>query len=497
MTDVLFRSDASPEIGAGHLTRCLALAEALHGAGRRVRFAARRGTEAMMRAASGIEFSVHELECGVDDEPQLLRKEYSNGVDLLVVDHYGRDFRFEQACRGWARQIVVLDDATGRNHDCDILIDAAAKGSALYAGYLPHSARVLFGPPHALIRHSFVKRRPEALGGREGRRSKKILIAFGATDPKNVTAAALDALAELDETVEVTIALSSSAPHVDQIRSKATNRMCFVLDGDMAALMTEADLAIGAAGATSYERAFLGLPSIIVTLSEDQRGVARCLIDAGAAIDAGEIDEHFGSRLSSLTNNLIHDPVARVRLSGRAMALIDGRGVQRILAALAGTVLLRDGSAVNLRVAEKNDEKWLLQLQAKRPTRRFAKNPAVPSKEEHNKWFAKAVASADVFLFLIEVEGECAGSIRLDAMHHGTPDAFEISIAIDPNFHARGVGAAALSLARRVLTGAVLEAEILPENVASQKLFFAAGFQQVAATRYRQPPGCSFGGHTP
>jgi UDP-2,4-diacetamido-2,4,6-trideoxy-beta-L-altropyranose hydrolase len=495
MTEVVFRCDASHRIGAGHLTRCLALAEALHGAGWRVTFAARSGTSVMMKAVSMIDFLLYELECSVDDEAALLRNKYSDGVDLLVVDHYGRGFSFEQACRGWAKQILVLDDATGRNHDCDILIDAAASDGAIYAGCVPDFTRVLFGPSHAMVRRSFINCRSEALRRRRGCETRNILISFGATDPKNVTAAALNALADLDANVEITVALSSQALHVDELRSKATSRIRVVLDADTSALMTNADLAIGAAGATSYERAVLGLPSIIVALSDDQRGVARRLIAAGAAIDAGDFDENLGSRLSLIANKLIADSAALAQLSCAAAALIDGRGVQRIMAALAGIVPLRNNSAVSLRLAEKSDQKWLLRLQEKSPTRRHARNPAVPTAEEHSKWFSKMLANADVFFLLIEVDGECAGSVRLDPIYHDGPDAFEISIAVDPNFHGRGIGAAALLLARRALAGAAFEAEILPENIASQRLFSAAGFRKVAATRYRQSPRCSFGEH--
>jgi UDP-2,4-diacetamido-2,4,6-trideoxy-beta-L-altropyranose hydrolase len=491
MTDVLFRFDASAEIGAGHMTRCVALAEALHATGRRVTFAARRDTRQMIGTATAAVFSLWELDPKVEDEPTVLRNRYPNGVDLLVVDHYGRDVSFERACRSWARQIFVLDDTTGRSHDCDILVDAAASDDAVYKGCVPDCARVLCGAPHALIRRSFINRRAEALRRRDGRRGKKVLISFGATDPKNVTSAALDALANLDEDVEITIALSSRAPHVDEIRRRARGRMRLVLDAEMSELMTDADLAIGATGTTSYERAVLGLPSIVVTLSNDQRGVARSLIAAGAAIDAGDFDEDFKSRLLSLTKKLLDDPAALKLLASTASALVDGRGSQRVLAELAGTVPLRNGLVVRLRLAEKDDGDWLFRLQQEPQTRRYARNPSVPMAQEHRDWFSKVLQNADVFLLVIEVDGKGAGSVRLDPTHHAMADSFEISIAVDPKLHGRGVGTAALSLARRLQAGTILEAEILSENLASQRLFSAAGFHKVAATRYRQLP--SFG----
>ena len=117
--------------------------------------------------------------------------------NLLVVDHYQRDAVFERACRTFAQRVLVLDDATGRDHDCDILVDAAARSAESYAGYVPASARVLTGPAYALVRRSFLAHRSTALARRDGSPIKEILVSCGATDPDNVTAAVLDALDDL------------------------------------------------------------------------------------------------------------------------------------------------------------------------------------------------------------------------------------------------------------------------------------------------------------
>jgi UDP-2,4-diacetamido-2,4,6-trideoxy-beta-L-altropyranose hydrolase len=485
MPRALFRCDASPSIGAGHVTRCLAIAEALAETGWRVRFSASRGTAAMVPAIAAENFSVHELTGNVEEEPAELRADCLDGVDLFIVDHYQRDIRFEEACRSFARRILVMDDATGRRHDCDFLVDAAASDRSVYTGGIPTRARLLLGPPYALMRRAFVARRREALRRRDGRPVEKILVSFGAADPWNVTPVVLDAIANFTDGISITVALSSRAPHLDEVRSKLHGRIQIVLDADMAELMAEADLAIGAPGASSYERAVLGLPSIIVMLADDQRSVARKLTEAGAAIDAGRFDAALPARLGAITQSLIGDAGARGRMAEAATNLVDSRGRQRLLCALVGEASARDGSSVNLRLAEASDEEWLLQLQRMPQTRRHARNTSVPSAEEHACWMAWTLSDADKFLLLIEVGGERAGSIRLDRLN-GKGPAFEISIAVCPHFHGRGIGSVALSLARRLLPAAAFDAEVLPENVASRALFARAGFRKVSATRYRQ-----------
>lgn len=441
----------------------------------------------MMPAIAAGSFSVHELAGAAADEPAALRDYCPDGIDLLVVDHYQRDIHFEEACRGWARQILVLDDATGRQHDCDFLVDAAAGDRAIYAGAVPAQARLLLGPDYALMRRAFIAKRAEALRRHDGRPVEKILISFGATDPWNVTPVALDALGSVSDDISITIALSSQAPHLDDVRRKLRGRMQLAVDADTAALMTEADLAIGAAGASAFERAALRLPSIVVTLADNQCGIASALAGAGAAIDAGRPDATLAARLGLLVRTLIANSAARMHMSVAAASLVDGRGGQRVLIELAGATPARAGSRVRLRLAQGSDKEWLLALQQAPQTRRHFRNSRVPSADEHACWMTRTLFDQRVLLLVIEAEGERGGYVRLDRLDSESA-AFEISVAVCPKLHGRGLGSAALLLARRLQPDAVFDAEILPENFASRALFTRAGFRQMGEGRYQQRP---------
>lgn len=483
----LFRCDASPAVGAGHVTRCLALAEALVDAGWRITFAVGRGTVAIVPAVGAKEFSVIEVAGDTHDEPALLQNSVPGTIDLLVVDHYQRDIHFEEACRGWARQILVLDDATGRQHDCDFLIDAAASDRTIYAGGVPAQARLLLGPDYALMRRAFVAKRAEALRHHDGRPVENILVSFGATDPWNVTPVALDALAEMANEFSITVALSSQAPHLDKVRDKLSGPMRLRLDADMPALMAGADFAVGAAGVSTYERAVLGLPSLIVTVADNQRGIMKIVTEAGGAIDAGPFDPTLAMRLLPIMQKLVAEPSARIRMSRVAASLVDGRGAQRLLVALAGPIMANSGVNVRLRLAEGDDEEWLLALQQMPEIRRHFRNPEAPGADEHAHWMARALANWNAMFLIIEADGERAGYLRLDR-HDGGDAVFEISVAVCPKFHGQGIGSTALALGRRVRPAAVFNAEVFPQNVASTALFTRAGFHQVGLGRYQQRP---------
>ncbi len=325
----VIRCDVSPDIGAGHAMRCLALAEALTEVGWRVTFVVNEHAALFVPALVAGAFRLCTVNGG-DDEMEVLRREARGDAELIVVDHYGRDLRFERACRSFIKHVLVFDDATGREHDCDILIDAAAADSAAYVDYVPVGARVLTGPAFAVIHSAFLVRRAEALAKRDVQVVKEILVSFGATDPTNATSSALDALERISGDIIITVALSSHAPHVDEIRRRMHGRTRLVLDADMVELATRADLAIGAAGTSAYERAMLGLPSILVTLVANQSGIAEMFRRSGAA----ETASLGSSSFPELIESLLADAPRRARLAQAAAMLVDGQGAKRIVNAL-------------------------------------------------------------------------------------------------------------------------------------------------------------------
>jgi UDP-2,4-diacetamido-2,4,6-trideoxy-beta-L-altropyranose hydrolase len=457
--------------------RCLALAEELAAAGWQVHFAVGSQTPVAAPALrmSGFEMSL--IDAPAAREADAMAELIAGGVDLLVVDHYERDVEFERKCRAFARRILVNDDRTGRTHDCDILLDSAAADASVYSGRVPDSARILAGPAFALLRRSVLAARQASTARRDGRPVRDILVSFGATDPANLTPVALDALGGLDEAISVTVAMSAASPHIDEVRRRATGRMRLALDGTLVELMTNADLAIGGAGVTAFERASLGVPSIVVTIADNQSALAQLLVEGGAAIDAGPVDARLGARLTEHASALVDDPDKRICVAKAAMALVDGWGARRTMVALAGPARLRDGAEVRLRLVESSDERWLLELQRVPATRRYAGNSSVPSAAEHAAWLRRTLNNPAIYLMIIDVAGEPAAMLRLDRKDV-SEIVFEISIAVMPDYQGRGTGNAALALARQLVPAARIDAVVKPENIASQKLFAGAGYRR-------------------
>jgi len=483
----VFRFDAGPEIGGGHAMRSATLMSAMQDAG----WHCLRMVNEATRRHLGLELSDPHLVLVEGDEIAAAQKLAQGGfrAALLVVDHYGLGKAFEQAARGFAGQVVVIDDLADRDHDADLLIDTTpAQSPGRYVARLPATAQQLLGPQFALLRPQFLAARATACGKAAGGR---ILVNFGAIDRENATSLALDALVACGAAADADIVMGGRAPYLTAVASRAAQvgARLHVDVADMARIMADAELCIGAGGTGVFERCALGLPSLLVGIAGNQRDNIAALCDLGVAENGGWIGSLTASAMAGQIDGLLRNKVRLEAMRRAAMTLVDGRGVQRIMLALCDGSRIRDGARLRLRLAEPSDEDLLLEWQRAPETRRYARNPAPPEAEEHRHWFAARLASPHNFICMGEVAGAATGMLRLqrvgDAL--GRP-IFEISILTAPDRHGGGIARAMLAEARKLLPGAEFLAQILEGNEASRKLFAAAGFRRGKDNWYRQGP---------
>lgn len=255
--------------------------------------------------------------------------------DWLVVDHYALDARWEALLAPACGRMLVIDDLADRPHACDMLLDQnLGRCAADYAALLPAGCETLIGQRFALLRPEFRALRTASLARREAPLLRNILVSMGGIDKDDATSAVLDGIdaAGLPGSVAVTVVCGRDAPWLDRVRRRAA-RMRLpteVLVGvsDMAERMLQADLAIGAAGGTAWERCCLGLPSIVVVLAENQRPGAEALAGAGAGWvidDIVAVPRALPGLLAAAAA-----PATLAQAARRAAGITDGRGAERV-----------------------------------------------------------------------------------------------------------------------------------------------------------------------
>lgn len=254
----------------------------------------------------------------------------------LAVDHYALDARWEGVLRPHCERILVLDDLADRPHACDVLLDQnLGRHAQDYAHLVPTHCQLLIGPQYALLRPEFASLREHSLRRRQAPQLQRLLITMGGVDQANATAAVLAALrtCPLPEDCHITVVMGPHAPWLAQVQNLAatlpwTTEVQVNVD-NMAQLMADSDVAIGAAGSTSWERCCLGLPTLMLVLAENQRGVAKSLHSAGAAVSLGDV-QGVSNRLASAVSAMLASK-KRAAIASAASTLCDGRGAQRLL----------------------------------------------------------------------------------------------------------------------------------------------------------------------
>lgn len=300
----MFRADATGLIGWGHLRRCLALADALRARGAQCIFvgALDAGAATLVIRAGHVFQAITTASPGGgrgwdaapwDEAAQSVDAEAFLAVtpdeaEWVVVDHYKLNALWERRILG-TRRLLVIDDLANRQHIADLLLDQSLGRLAEdYRGLIPADACVVTGPRWALLRPEFAAQRAAALDRREHTIEPRcVLVSLGSTDIGGLTVAASRAAVALDGVERVEVVLGRAAPSLAEIDtlSKRDPRVRLHVDSDdMAALMRDADLAIGAPGSMSWERCCLALPCVMLILADNQRMIARSLAACGAAL---------------------------------------------------------------------------------------------------------------------------------------------------------------------------------------------------------------------
>lgn len=495
---VVVRVDASVAMGTGHVMRCRTLATALQERGASVHFITRAhpGHLGDMLARDGFEVTLlpkpptdeemyrdeYAAWLGVtqqEDADQTIKAMDNQKCDWLIVDHYGLDLAWETRLRPNARKLMVIDDLANRQHDCDVLLDQnyAEDGRERYRAWVPAQCLLLLGPRYALLRPEYAQYR-ETMVPRTSA-IKRVLVFMGGADNANITGMVLAALSAGQlANLAVDVVVGPSFIHKDDVIGQATARPNTHIHGcrpHLADLMAQADLAIGAGGVTTWERMCLGLPSVLISIAQNQVPACEALASSGLIRYMGASIHLDVAAIETAVIEAIAEP-EKLRIMGTDnQILVDGKGMNRVAEALNPTSI----SNLTLRAATANDALTYFSWVNDPEVRSSALNSVPIQWQTHLEWFNKRLNDIDSHLFVLEAGDLLVGQIRFE-WHD---DKAIIDYSLDALVRGRGwashlvrLGIAALNTSRATM----LSATVRPENFISAEIFLRLGFAEQA-----------------
>ncbi len=481
---LLIRADASAQIGTGHVMRCVALARPWVRARQRVFLVTTKlpnGLVQKVREAK-IEVIPTALAAGsCEDARATCAIADSHGIITAMVDGYHFDHHYQRAITTAGLRLLWIDDfGHAAPYSADFILNQNLGAAETLYRNREANTSLLLGPRYALLRHDFQQWR--SWTRKVAAQGERVLVTLGGSDPQNVTAKVVEAINLLrqrrpDRPLTADIVVGAASPHLAELK-RLIDCPDVQLHSNVSRideLMADADVAIAAGGTTVWELARMGLPSLLLTLAENQRDNARYLSEVGVVHTLGETSNLTPEYLATALKDLLDSPTRRASMAARGQDLIDGLGVFRVWLNAAEYRLREVVSADCQRVFD-----W-----ANDPITRAASFRTDPiSPETHEDWFSEQLARPAPSFWIAETRsGEAFGQVRFT---HEDPHPI-ISIVVAPEARGSGIGSWLIGAGCQqyfaVTDATAIHALVKETNIASIRAFKNAGFISSGAVK--------------
>lgn len=345
---ILFRADANPSIGVGHIMRDLSIADVVASYHHEVLFIIADDTVQELVASRGYPSIVlgtlyHDLEREVERISSIIVKKRAG---VLVVDSYFVTERYLNTlwdiCRSTGCRLVYIDDVVAFPYPCDVLLnyniyglETDYKGLYQETGITP---KFLLGTSFTPLRHEFQNLKPRIVC----RQGKNILISTGGSDCEHITLELVEEISKkTEEYITFHIIVGAMSEDKDLINDRAKVCPNIILHENvknMCALMQSCDVAISAAGSTLYELCVTQTPAITYILSDNQIPGAKGFEHHGIMQCVGDVRrlgaQRLANRLLESALELCSNYSERCRIAIQMLEVVDGQGAERIAEAI-------------------------------------------------------------------------------------------------------------------------------------------------------------------
>ncbi len=493
---LLLRADGNVEMGAGHLMRMLALAQAWRAGGREAVFVCAEVPQSVTQRLNDEGFLVRKINGAPGSADDLkasiaLTADYIGRNLIFVLDGYQFNAEFQRAVREVVYRLVVFDDyGHSAFYHADWVVNPNISATKLRYQRRSSKTHLLLGQRFIVLRREFVEHDPAKRKFPEVARN--ILVTLGGSDPNNVTEEILGALDGSDFPVKV--GMGGSNPHLDRLRTFATRANkgtthfeLLVNVRDMPSLMLWADFAITAGGSTVWEMAYFGLPSIIVVTARNQVESVGAISKAGFAHCITKFEELEKGDLRKVVEYLVKDKAHRERISVAGQAVVDGKGGYRLCE------VLESDSLISLHPVDEVDFQLIWGWANDHETRKNSFDSADIPWEAHVEWCLSKMRDPHCRFWLAKIANhDNVACVRIDRLDEKPT----ISIVVSGDERGNGYG-------RQIIRAACLEvfseckvdqvyALIKPGNLASVRSFEAVGFEFEGEVAYKSQPALCY-----
>ncbi len=336
---IYIRTDCNDNIGLGHMMRCFAIAKALRRMGEEATFFVADEESASLAAGAGYGYvCLHTDYDHLDQEAdRLLQHMRERNVERLLVDSYFVTGSYLKKIRDVAR-LAYIDDVNRFIYPCDLLIDYN-----IYSPLLRYEERYKEAglSTRFALGTSYMPLDPIYMDlERIPHEDFRILVTTGATDAKNVLGSFLAAY-------EKRYGKDLSAPSIyavigrfnhhrdDLVSAYGKDSRIHLLppQPDLTELIASCDLALTAGGTTVYELCAGGVPSVLVTIADNQMMAAKEFDRQGIIPYAGDIRTDMEGSMEKALNHLEEyrkNPALASAASEKMRTVVDGHGAERI-----------------------------------------------------------------------------------------------------------------------------------------------------------------------
>ena len=450
---VVFLTEGGKDFGFGHLTRCLALYQAF-----RERSIA---AKVIINADSTINCFLKEIKYKKINWIKRQRDVFKQikDTDIAVIDSYIAPLDFYKKVSSLVKVPVYIDDYKRLNYPKGIVVNPSIYGDRLHYSKREGTSYLL-GNHYIILKKEFWKI-PKKKVNKE---IKRVLITLGGKNDSHF----------INELVS--------------FLKKRFNFEFMVVDAqknilgtkEMLNLMLKADICISAGGQTTYELARVGVPTIGVCFAGNQQGNLDGLKRKGFLRCVGNYREKKLFFNIATAIRFFQPQTVREKKSVIGRSLIDARGPGRIVQKiLAAAIIKNNQENFYLRRVNKNDcrDLWLWRNSSK--VRKSSFNQKVVNYKTHSLWFSIKLKDKRIKMYIAEnSKKEKIGQVRFES--NLAKQAY-INTNLNPKFFNKGLGSKIIKAASRKFMAASpkikeIIAEVLTENIASQKAFDRAGY---------------------